>query len=230
MKYMLFDVESTGLGLHDEVIQFAGFLLQEDFATIEKIVNFYCDTDTPISAGALAAHHITATELHKRSGGVTFEQRYQILKDIFDQDDITFITYNAAFDFRIFNQTLTNNGLAPYKFPPIETRLHKSGRHSLCLMNASTEVANGGRKRKNIETVLNKRVLTEFYNSLNINGRLNGIIDPNDTDRLLQAMNAIYASICKQHNLEDSGTLHNALYDTFLSWLILQTYGNQLIV
>ncbi len=40
MQYIVFDTETTGLSASDEVVQFAGLLLNEKLDLV-KIINFY---------------------------------------------------------------------------------------------------------------------------------------------------------------------------------------------
>ena len=116
MNYLIFDTETTGLGKQDEVIQFSGLLVNNDFK-LQRGFNWYCDTQHPISQGALDTHGITKKMLHDLSDGKTFEDYwFQMMKTLDFDHGLTFIGWNVSFDIRLINQTLNNNGLDEYNF------------------------------------------------------------------------------------------------------------------
>lgn len=57
MKYFLYDVETTGFTRRDEVIQFSGYLLDDNLRN-EHIINFYAYTQIESNPDALKVHHL----------------------------------------------------------------------------------------------------------------------------------------------------------------------------
>ena len=104
MKYLIMDTETTGLGSRDEVIQFSGILVNEEFK-MSKLYNWYCETSVPITKEAAATHGLNANLLHVLSHGYTFEDNWLTMEELLNTPDITFIGWNVSFDIRLINQT-----------------------------------------------------------------------------------------------------------------------------
>lgn len=115
MKYFLYDVETTGFTRRDEVIQFSGYLLDDNLRN-EHIINFYAYTQIESNPDALKVHHLDKKLLWELSQGKTFEEQIFQYEFLFDAKDITFVGYNIPFDNRLVNQTLKNNGYEPFNF------------------------------------------------------------------------------------------------------------------
>ena len=140
MKYFLYDVETTGFTRRDEVIQFSGYLLDDNLRN-EHIINFYAYTQIESNPDALKVHHLDKKLLWELSQGKTFEEQIFQYEFLFDEKDITFVGYNIPFDNRLVNQTLKNNGYEPFNFGSKVTALTKSeGRHYFDLMSPMSSI------------------------------------------------------------------------------------------
>jgi len=117
VRYVIFDVETTGLMKTDEVIQFGALVAGSDFRP-EYPVNFYCYTQEPISPGAAKANGMNKKKLMELSGGKSFEDSWLELPFVKDGgNDTIWVSYSSGgFDTRLINQTLSQNGLPRMKF------------------------------------------------------------------------------------------------------------------
>lgn len=207
MNYFVFDTETSGFGknaisangmaihLHDEVIQFAGLLLDEDFR-LKKVINFHCYTAVPIQPKAQAVNHLSHEILMKYSGGKTFEDYFLNLSDL-HMDDLTWIGYNVSFDTRMVNSTLKHNGLPEYDFGTgVESlRSAKVGRHYFDLLKVLA-MKNGGIRMK----------LTQAANHLPYSGK---------------QIEGMYKKILCLTKSKSTLTFHDALYDALVTWLLV---------
>ena len=202
MKYAVFDVETTGLGSSDEVIQFAAVITNEDFKAVET-VNFYCYTQHPISDGAYKTHGIDKGSLYKLSGGKAFEDRIKDYPQLFKEKDLIWVEYSTnRFDQRLINQTLKNNGHPPIEFGSSIARLGKTkGIWSFSLCNALAALKFGGKARK----------LTQAVSLLPY--------PPGAVDRMYLKYIADNDGI--------PGAFHNGEYDAFVTWLLLFHFRNE---
>lgn len=238
MRYLLFDVETTGLSKRDEVIQFSGFLLNNNFKNIEKVVNFYCMSDVPISSRAREIHHIGQAELRRLSDSKTFEEYYYEMPDIFDNVNNSFISYNTDFDTRMTNQTLENNGIKKFNFPQVQKYLEFDSKKpvTFCLMKGCASfngIGNSnGVSRRNVEMFSTPEVKSYVYNLLNKNNALSKIgIKREDEEETLKIYNKFYTQkIAKDTKTLDGVFTHNALYDVFMSWTVLLTYLDRMMI
>lgn len=215
MKYFLYDTETTGLQNKDEVIQFAGYLLDEKFRKLD-IVNFYSYTQVPIHKKAYEAHRIDKKLLWKLSGGRTFEEQIFKYDFIRDENDITFIGYNVQFDNRLVNQTLKNNGYDPIDFGIKTNSLSKeTGRYNLDLMRILATLLNHNISMKlNVATrKIRSRSITEINKVFDVIFENFGI--PSDLPQGLK------------DDIEIS-KFHNALYDSFIYWCLLLDYYREI--
>lgn len=200
MKYFVFDTETTGLGQQDEVIQFAGYLLDDNFKFL-TLHQFYCDTTVKINERALETHKITHAMLKKFSRDVFFEDYFTELKPVLDTPDIVFVGYNVKFDIRLVNQTLTNQGYNAYDFGKKTTTLRNTkGRYYFDLMAALQNFKFGGKPVKLVNAV---------------NTLLN-----------VEHTNTIYDKIANKLPYDSSMRYHSAIYDAFMTSALLQKYGN----
>lgn len=202
MNFLVFDTETTGLGAHDEVIQFAGFLLNENLAPI-KLYNFYCDTQQEISEGAYKVHQISKAKLKELSGGYTFEDNFYKLLDYIRELDVCWVAYNCPFDRRLINQTLKNNGLPQYNFgKELNLLSNVSNVSNFCLLKAMRALLPG--YKHNLSTVVKtlpwneddiKKAVTVLMSKLGINGNVG---------------------------------YHDAIYDAYCTTLLLKQYHTKL--
>lgn len=207
MSYFVFDTETTGIGagtvldkkgsvsVNDEVIQFAGLLLDESLR-LKKVISFHCYTAVPIYPKAQAVNHLDHQKLMKYSGGRTFEDFFLNQSDL-HSDDITWVGYNVKFDMRIINNTLKQNGLDVYDFGTcIKTlRSRVKGRCYFDLLE-SLAMRNGGIRMKLVQAA-KSLPYTE------------------------QQLNAMYGKLLQLTNNKSDLTFHDALYDSLVTWLLL---------
>lgn len=194
MEYIVFDTEDTGLSSHDEVFQFAGLLLNRDLR-IQRIFNFYCYTQVPITEKARQITGMTQTHLMELSNGLYFEDYFYKL-DIFRKKSLVWIAYNTAFDTRMINGTLTRGGLPIYSFGnPINNLNVNSGIHTFDVMQLISATNNGIKKKLSVAQ------LDLGYSS--------------------EKLKAMYTKLAKLVNLDTSVMEHNALYDAMVTWCLL---------
>lgn len=215
MYYFLFDTETTGLGSKDEVIQFSGLLLRDPVAedgqsssstnlVLMKFYNFYCNTTQVISDGAYQVHGIDKNALVQLSEGKTFEDNFypfltSLRKTIeadktFNGNDVCWVAYNVAFDKRLVNQTLVQNGLPAFNFGKNNALFSKTnGDSNVCLMNAITSLL--GKRRK-----------------------LSEVIAYFDLESQINKSFKVFADKC---GIGDDISYHNAAYDVFASFVVM---------
>lgn len=115
MKYIIYDIESTGFLKRDEVIEFGCIVADERFVP-KGYYRFYCYTQVPIAPGAAKVNGLSASKLMELSDGDTFEDMFFKLPFVKDKD-LVWVSYSrGGFDERLINQTLRNNGLPAYGF------------------------------------------------------------------------------------------------------------------
>lgn len=220
MYFMIFDTETTGLSPKDEVIQFAGLLVrtttrEEKEAMkaagkpvkelkMSKFYNFYCDTIKSINPDAAKIHGIDKKKLKELSQGYTFEDNFlPIIKEL-EEFNICWIAYNVAFDKRIINQTLSNNGLPIFDFGKTKVTISDDNTTSnFCLMNAMTSLNTAGKRRKLAEVV-------------------------DELGYTKEAIDKSFAIFAKQCGLDPKGSYHDATYDVFCTYLVFEKYFNKL--
>ncbi|MEY8333073.1 3'-5' exonuclease [Lachnospiraceae bacterium 47-T17] len=203
MRYAVVDVETTGLGRKDEVIQFACILADENFNAM-KLYNTYCYTQHPIDPRAFAVHKLDKETLLKLSKGRTLEDNIVLMKDLFNQKDITWVEYsNNGFDLRLINQTLINNGASAVDFGKRTVKLDADvGIWNYSIMHGICNLLFGGRMVK----------LSQAVKSLPY------------TEENIRTMFRRYVSL----NKTNSDGFHNADFDAFVTWLLLYAYGKKL--
>lgn len=213
MQYVIFDTETTGLGNNDEVIQFSCMYLNENFK-LNGIDDFYCMPTAEISAGAMAVHHLTLNKVRKLSGQKFFEEKFYAIKEKFGKD-CTFINYSSSmFDFRLVNQTLTRAGMPEFDFGAKTLALNDNahGFYKYDLMSGIARL-NGIRGGK-----------IKLENALKL------IFDYNEQDLKMK-----YFNLCKMlerkglaASIETDMLFHNARFDTFCMWFLLNEFGGRL--
>lgn len=197
MRYLVFDVEATGLGGTDEVFQFAGLLLGRNLQ-IKKGINFYCYAPVPIHPRAKQLTKMTSCKLMQLSDGKYFEDYYYSL-DIFKEPDLTWIGYNVSYDMGIINNTLRNNGLPTHCFGNSVANLTaESGVHNFDLLSFISSM-NGGMKRP----------LSAMQQDLGYS---------------VAKLEEMYQKLLKLLRMESTVRQHNALYDSMVTWLLLCKY------
>lgn len=205
-KYVIFDVETTGMSKRDEVIQFSAIVVPDKVHTVccpEKMVNFYCETQVPISAGAFNVHQLSRQKLHVLSEGMVFEDNWLNFVDSLREHQVVWVDWSVgAFDERLINQTLTNNGLPDYFHFPRFRDLNKCLEHRFSCLDLMGIV--GSRFGKS------SMKLVDAVNSL-----------PYTRERI---NNAYLANATRLPNFDETMKFHNALYDSYVTRLVLKYY------
>lgn len=211
MKYLVLDTETTGLGAKDEVIQFTGILLNEEFK-LSKLYNWYCESCAKISDGAYKTHGIDAKKLHQLSEGHSFEDNWYTMENLLNLPDITFIGWNISFDIRLINQTLAGSGLNTYDFGEARQSLRKiHGHNNLDLMQFIAKNQYGRARVK-------LAVAAEDAFTKNKDGV--GIVDAD----------SLFERFAKATKNDPSVAYHNSLYDTFITMLLFTRNVNKLFI
>lgn len=215
MKYFLYDVETTGFTRRDEVIQFSGYLLDDNLKN-EHIINFYAYTQIESHPDALKVHHLDKKLLWELSRGKTFEEQIFQHEFLFNEKDITFVGYNIPFDNRLVNQTLKNNGYEPFNFGSKVTALAKpEGRHYFDLMPPMSSMFNHGIKMKLSDTI--KQIKFKSLKEIN---EVYDVIFKN-----VGMPSGFSEDLAKQNEISK---FHNSLYDSFIYWCLLLDYKTQI--
>lgn len=206
MKIVFFDTETTDLDNKAEVIQFAGFVMNDDFKVIDGF-NLFCSTTNFISDGAKKVHGLTEEIVEKNSNGNTLEDwlSYPKYNWMLTEDDVVFIAYNASFDKRLTNQTLVKHGYRSLNFGrevPCVPITNCQGRYNMCMMKAASSLYRSPRYLKLA------------------NARERGI--PYGDDKLQKQ----YQIVCKKLNIPTyNAAFHDALYDAFVMMMLF--YNNR---
>lgn len=215
MQYVILDTETTGLTAMDEVIQFSCMYLDENFR-LKGLEDFYCMPTAEISAGAMAVHHLSLDKVRKLSDQKFFEEKFSAIQEKFGKD-CTFINYSSSmFDFRLINQTLMKARMPEFDFGAKILALNDnaSGFFKYDLMSgiARLKGIHGGKIK--LERAVK---LVPGYNE--------------------QDLRIKYMNLCKM--LESKGLatkadtenmFHNARFDTFCMWYLLNEFGRDLKV
>lgn len=202
MQYIIFDVETTGLYKNDEVIQFSAMVLDEHMR-LTRVVNFYSETQVPISPQAYNTHRLTKAKLHDLSEQVVFEDNWLTFVESLRGQQVVWIDWSVGgFDERLVNQTLTNNGLEDYFHFPRYKNIEQCSRDML-----STFDLMGFISQKYGRT---KMRLSEAAKAL-----------PYSKMQLEYAYDKI---VSKFPNIDIETKYHNSLYDTFITWLLFKQH------
>lgn len=211
MNYFIYDTETTGLGAKDEVIQFSGFLLNEEWK-LKSVVNFYSYTQVAITEGAARVNQMNHGKLWELSDGKTFEEQIFDHSWLFEEEDVVFIGYNVAFDNRLVNQTLKRNGFPEIDFGKSTCSLKVNrGRYHFDLMQAMASIFNQGKRMKLTKAV---ELLTRAQQ---------------------QRMDQIYDNVFKTYGKSEKLTgeilskFHNSLYDSFVCWFLISSFHSRLL-
>lgn len=203
MKIVIWDTETTDRGSQDEVIQFSSIVTNMDL-DIVGYIDRYCFTNVQISPAAENTHGINRKLLYELSGGKYFEDMLEEIP-ILRTGNFVFIAYNRKFDQRLVNQTLTNNGLDKFNFGKrMDGFLKRNlplGRYNYCAMELLSKAINGGQVRPLEELCRTKS--GETAESLQIKFR----------------------NFCKLFNIpvDEKAKAHNALFDSFMTWVLLSS-------
>lgn len=149
MNYIVFDTETTGLkrkfaslneaasfsDLGDEIIQIGGLILDDKAEPIKAFCH-YCDTVTSSSSSdSFRVHGINSEHVRDEVGGMFVDEILWKWCPEFFAPSVTFVGYNGMFDIQMVAQGLRN---FPYPFvkpEKLSTRLKKSGRWVLDVMD-----------------------------------------------------------------------------------------------
>ncbi len=134
-KYVIFDLETTGLSPHDsEIIEF-GAVLYEPKTNISKKIDILIKPTKPLSEFTKNLTHLTDEQLQK--SGISIEHAMQKIIKIFD--DSILVAHNAKFDISFINVWMKKLNYGVLKNTIIDTlplsQLIWSNRKSYSLKN-----------------------------------------------------------------------------------------------
>lgn len=198
MKVVVFDCETTGLRAKDEVVQFSALLLDESLR-LERVYNFYCNTQVPFEPKASEITHLDADNIRILSNGKFFEDYYWV-SELFKLKDVIWCGYNVSFDIRKINSTLENNGLSPHNFGNKTVTLNKTdGTYYFDVMQLCRDI-----ERNTYSISLDQCVSKLPY-----------------SERQLTEM---YLKLQRIANMQTTTKFHNSLWDSMVTWLYLAKY------
>lgn len=207
VRIVVFDVETTGLGKGDEVVQFSALVLDEHFKSISA-TNFYCNTQVQMSSGAFAVHGLTKADIFQLSEGTVFEDNWLKFLESLEGHRIVWVPWNVAgtakngFDERIIDQTLANNGLEEYFHFPRYSTIGECLKENESVFNLMYAVSKKfGKTKMKLEVAVN----TLPYKKEQINKVYDRLV--------LQIPNVNYER-----------RYHNAMYDAFVTYLLFSYY------
>ena len=199
-KICFYDVESTGFGPKDEVIQIAGIITSWDLK-IHNAFNYFTFTNCPIDPRAREVHGLDINTVYKLSNGRYLEQIMDNeLRWFREEQNIIFVAYNDEFDKRLINQTLIQNNCDGIDFGKKVHCLPRkaSGRFNLDACALFAAALNNNIKWK-LETYSYKK--TKYT-----------------MDQII-SMYKYMTSTLKVPTREKAH--HDALFDAFIMWLIM---------
>ena len=201
-KVVVYDCETTGYTKSDEVIQFSAIVMNDTLYT-ESLINFYCNTQVPISAGAFSTHGIDKARLFQLSEKKVFEDNWLEFIESLQGNNIVLVSWSqGGFDERLINQTLANNGLKDYFHFNYYRDLQKCMEQKESVFDLMGAVCHKiGRSRISLQAAATKLPYTKAQ------------------------INHVYDGIAAQApNVDFTQRYHNSLYDTFVTFLILNHY------
>lgn len=102
-QYLLADVETTGVGTSDRVVEVAWAIIDDDFNFLDE-GHSLINPLMPIPAGASAVHGIVNKDV---VDAPTIEQYFgEILGNKLGAQDVVFVAHNAPFDYRYLSPYL----------------------------------------------------------------------------------------------------------------------------
>ena len=220
MRFVIFDTETTGLTQSDEVIQFAGLVVETTSEEekqkmtaegktpknlkLKNFCSFYCDTVKTINPEAQKIHGIDKETLKKLSENYTFEDNFFPFVESLGEQPKCWVAYNIEFDKRLVNQTLGNNGLPTFSFGKnIATIREENEDTNFCLMNAMTSLNTAGKRRKLVDVVASLGYSKE-------------------------TIDKSFAAFAARCNMSEDLSFHNAAYDVYCTYLVLEHHFNKL--
>jgi hypothetical protein len=201
----IYDVESTGKGPRDEVVQLAYLIVKIKDLKIVGGRNFYCMSTVPFHAKASAVNKLNTKLVAELSGGKFIEEL--IIDDPYfmGNSNILFTSYNATFDNRLMNQSLGRNTDLYIKFGDLVSKPSSAkGRAHFCSANFAAAATGRGHTIR----------LSQIYNEL----------VPSSRENKMEEVTAYTSYISRELGLS-SGTLraHDALFDCVMLWRLLGT-------
>lgn len=103
-KIVVYDTETTGLTKSDEVIQFSAIVMNDTLYT-ESLVNFYCNTQVPISTGAFSTHGIDKARLFQLSEKKVFEDNWLEFIESLRGNNIIWVSWSQGGFDETFNKS-----------------------------------------------------------------------------------------------------------------------------
>lgn len=194
MEYMIFDVETTGLTAHDEIVEFAGFLVDDDLR-LKSLYLCYCDTLVSYNPEAVKITGLDRKLVHQLSKGKFFEDYFLQYTELWNKKDLTWVGYNVSFDIDKVKGTLQHNG---YQYPDFGRKVvaleNEHGRYNFDLMQAVANFKNHGRRMKLQQAVT--RFCTKSEEQLK-----------KEFDKIMQFA-----------DLQLAGGYHDAVFDAFVTY------------
>lgn len=205
MNYFIFDTETTGLTDKDEVIQLAGFLIDDQFR-FKQFVHFYCNTNVFIHKDAQNAHGIDNKMLYHLSKGRTLEDHLEDYDFLRNPKDIVFMGYNVKFDIGKVNGTLMNNGVMPIDFGRNVQAFPATSNgtnYNLCVMQTLTKMF-GYKGWKKLQELV--RLKLDKYSIKDLETKFDGFMK---------------MCGCSDYFVK---RYHNAAFDSFVTMLLVAEY------
>lgn len=199
MYYKFFDVETTGMSKRDEVIQIAVIKADIETLNVVEVVNEYCFPTVQIHPEAQRRHGLSMENVLELSKGQTFEQ-IVASNPIFHERDGAWVSFSSNnFDASMCNNTLNSNGFKPIKFGrTINMLVDKNSPNGLYNVNLY-KIAQDNFLRGTIRPLTITTTLITGYSK--------------------ERLDLMYKLFQKYRKSDKFA--HDALYDSYLMWLML---------
>lgn len=198
MKYFIFDTEDTGLGTKDEVVQFSGFLVDEE-CRLQRLYNFYCYPLVEFQQKAQQVTGLNKEILMELSKGRFFEEQFYEYKTLLNEKNITWVGYNVSFDTRLINQTLKANGYPVHNFGrKVGTLANDYGTYNFDVLD----------------------VIASTYNK-GIRLKLGAAVDKY-CSKTLEQIQKEYVKIMQYAKINSEITFHNAIFDAYATYCLFK--------
>lgn len=212
MKFVCFDMETSGLNRNSRIYSIGGIIFEQDgdFGPIvrgsTKMFHEFFRTDYPVTPQVTSITGLTRETINRNANDLYFEEKLDKFMPFFREPDTTFIGYNIkSFDCHVLNNSLLSCGEAPVNFSLCRDVMVESRR--LLQRTVFAPLA-----RTNIKQGL----------AVNLLIKQGDRIHPNFRQQTDAGLEELFFKFCDANGFTGNkvAQLHSALYDSFLCYLL----------